>query len=855
MSNKEKDTTYLNQRLADLRITPELNSFVRVRNHQGNSSEPIIEEKAMDIFDADDQGNIIINYFNLNRDSYTWKPENATRKSFIRKRLRIPKEDQKYHQEKGSPQFPFFTPGIIEKYQLAKAKPDADPDAGNIENLVLVEGEFKAFAGYMAGIDVIGIPSIHGFYNGDVRGKLHEDIQEVIITCKVKNIIYLVDADLLTIKWEANKDLAKRIESFYAAIKLFRESLELLIQNPDVPITNVYFMHVASKFAKEDAKGLDDLLCKNPDKGKDIVADLMQFQFANKFFSGYIVNDPNKDLQKIRNYLGLTDEQAFYKTYREFIGSRSFMFRKKHYTYNVEDDKVVFEKHADADLYMRVGSDWIKIVKRADKFGKMHEELKPWSIAEINRDYKIGKSADFFISQLQKYDDFCNEPNWTPEYKRVHNNCYNLCAPLTWDPKEGSFLNTYTLLKHLFQGNGSISFNENGLPIEENAIIGDPFTIILDWLTILLRHPKHMLPVPILVSKENGTGKSTFLKWLNIIFGSNMVILGNDQFKMKFNGHYITKFIIAIDEGFLDVDKKAEKERLKQLVTADVAYLENKGMNVTKINFYGKLVMCSNDADRVMKIDEGESRWFIVKVPVVPPKKLTGQQLLNEGYTKFNDQEIYPNKIYDVPNVDPDLEKKMEAEVPAILNYLQTREIKHPRKNRLWFDPEWFITDQMKLIVETTKNRVDRVFEDWLKEQFMTYRLPVLRYPLTHLTEIFNDPKNSKYRIDAIELKAYLTDRKKMKPSIPQRIVIPVGFNITDDPGIPTTIVFKNLLARPYEFKVEDWLTKEELNDWQAPVEFETNVTEAKAKTEKKELQPVTADSAWQTGKDDDMPF
>jgi hypothetical protein len=846
-----KDLTYLNERLAAMRITPELNSFTRVWHTPVGEDEPFKQEQAMPIFDADEHGNIIINYFNLQGDTYKWKPENGTRKPFIRKRLRVVKDSQKYHQDKGSGQFPFFPPSIIQKYGLAKAKPESDPQAGHIETLILVEGEFKAFVGAMAGLHIIGIPSIHGFYNGDVRGKLHEDIQDLIITCDVQKIVFLVDADLLSVKWEANKDLAKRIESFYASVKLFRESLQLLIDNPAYSLSNVYFMHLQTKFMNE-CKGLDDLINAYDAQIKEILHDLNQFQFANRYFTGKIINDPNKDLQALRNYLGLLNEQDFYKAYREFIGSRDFVFRKKHYCFDSEKNEVIFVKHEDADKYMRVGIDWIKLIKRADKFGKMHEEITPWSIAEINRDYKMGKSADYFINQLQKYDGFCNEPNWNGEYKRIHNGCYNLCSPLTWDKKQGSFVNTYNLLKHLFQGQASIEFDDNGMFVKENAIIADPFTLILDWLTILLKHPKHMLPVPILVSKENGTGKSTFLKWLNIIFGTNMVILGNDQFKMKFNGHYITKFIIAIDEGFLDVDKKAEKERLKQLVTADVAYLENKGMNVTKINFYGKLVICSNDADRVMKIDEGESRWFIVKVPVVPPKKLTGAQLLAEGYIKFNDKEIDPEKVYDVPNVDPDLEKKMEAEVPAILHFLFARDIKHPRKNRLWFDPEWFITDQMKLIVETTKNRVDRVFEDWLKEQFMTYRLPVLRYPLTHLTEVFNDPKNSKYRIDAIELKAYLADRKKMKASHTQRVAIPVGFNLSVDSFNPTTINYKQAMARPYEFKVEHWLTKEEMDEWSLPVDFNaTNVTQSDAVTSNEnteQLKPSPQNT-------DDLPF
>ena len=140
-----------------------------------------------------------------------------------------------------------------------------------------------------------------------------------------------------------------------------------------------------------------------------------------------------------------------------------------------------------------------------------------------------------------------------------------------------------------------------------------------------------MLPVPILVSQENGTGKSTFLKWLQLLFGSNMCILGNEQFKMKFNSHYISKFIIAVDEGFLEVDKKAEKERLKQLVTADSAYLESKGMDVRKINYYGKLIICSNDADRVMKIDEGESRMVRCQGACYSENKADWSRIKNTG--------------------------------------------------------------------------------------------------------------------------------------------------------------------------------------------------------------------------------
>jgi DNA replication initiation complex subunit (GINS family)/energy-coupling factor transporter ATP-binding protein EcfA2 len=788
----QKDPTYLLQRMDELGITPEQNHYTDPDDHQ------------FDLFDCDDKGNIIITYLGLNGKRIQWKKEDTKwPRYYQRTRLRQATDKQKYTQAKGSGQWPYFTLPVIDKY--LKAEP--------IQTLVIVEGEFKAWKGSACGLHIIGIPSIHGFYNGDVRGKLHDDIQELIIKCQVQKIIFLVDADLLTLKWEANKDLAKRPESFYAAVKLFRESLQLLIDDENIALQNVCFMHLLTKFTNE-AKGLDDLLVKYSAVHAEIIEDLLAFQFAKKYFFGKLINDPNKDLLALRQYLGLKDEQEFYKCYSEFIGAREFLFRNKRFEYNPEKKEVQFVRHEDADKYMRIGIDWLKIVKKPNKYGKLEDEMKPWSIGEIIRDYRMGKSADHFISQLLRFDDFCNEPNWNGEYKRVHNGCYNLCNPLNWERKAGSLTETIKLLKHIFQGKATIELN-NGFFVKENPILGDQFTVILDWLTILFKHPKQMLPVPILVSKENGTGKSTFLKWLNQIFESNMVILGNDQFKMKFNMHYITKYIISIDEGFLDVDKKSEKERLKQMVTADRAFLEGKGMNVTSFNYYAKVIICSNDADNVMKIEDGESRWFVIKVPVVPPIQKTGAQLIEQGITKLKGEDVAADQVYTIPNIDPDLEIKMRNEIPAFLEFIHQREVFHPRVGRLWFDPEWFITDQMRIIVEQTKNRVDRVFEAWIKEQFLLFKMPILRYPLSYLGKVFNDPEVSKYRIDAIELKKYLTDKKKLEPKPVQRIKIPVRWKMeTQQPEIEEI----SMIARPYEFFNNEWLSPEDMNLWSDPV-------------------------------------
>lgn len=816
----QKDLSYLNTRLQELGITDEQNTFHRKWKSE---HDELVEggkivtgetnnSRDYKILDADAQGNIVINYFNLQGQPYRWKDEERKwTLDYQRKRLKEPKGDMKYFQAPGSPQLPFFPKTIIEKFQLAlewKKKNEGKGDnPGQIHALYLVEGEIKSIKASLCGIDIIGLPSIHGFYNGDVKGRLHEDIEELIIMCQVQKIVFLVDADLLTVKWSEGKDLAKRPTSFFNSVKAFRESLQPLLDNDNADLELAYFMHIKSKFLN-DAKGLDDLLVKYEAKTVEIVEDIHSLNFARKYFDGQSVNDISKDIHgRLYKELGLTEETEFYKIYGDFIGDREFRFKRRRYIYDKDKKEVVFVKHEDAEKFMRIGPDWLKVITTVNKHGEPEEELVPWKISEIQRDY--AKKFPDFIETIARYEGFCNEPNWNlngiPYQQSIHN-CYNVCRPLKWIPAEGSVKTTVTFLKHIFRGKGNIVFDTNGRVEKEENILGDPFTVALDYLTILMKYPKQMLPVPCLVSPENNTGKSTFLKWQQMIFGDNMCILGNAQFQMKFNGHYATKYVISIDEGFLEVDKKAEKERLKQLVTADSIYLELKGMNARKIPYYSKIMICSNDADRLMKIDEGESRWFVIRVPVIEGKR------------------------------DPDLEVKLKEEVSAWLHYIQHRKIFHPREDRLWFAADKFITDQFKVIVEATKNRIDRVFESWIRDQFLLFQLPVLRYTLSFLVQAFNDPKTSKYKIDELDLRNYLKSHG-LKPSTTSDYhSSPKGFKekvYTEGEGqepvsdmVKPSIVWWSGTGRPYTFRAEEWLSVEDCTSINVLEPEKNNVTE-----------------------------
>lgn len=817
--SNSSNESYYQSRLRSLGISDALNTFeVPKTTGRENTDTGVVDLEVTDtmvtqkMLETDEEDNIIINYFRLYGSPRTWRKEGErTLKVFQRVRLKSPKvltrEDgskyeMKYAQAAGSPLFPYFPPRIINHYLQAT----------KIPVLYVVEGEFKALKGSLHELDIIGIPSIHGFYDGEVKGKLHGDIQELIIKCKVKKVVYLTDADTLTLKWAETKDLRKRASSFLSAVRDFRNSLQLLMDAEDIALSMCYFMHLRSSLEAEH-KGLDDLLSGLPAKIPEIKKDLEEFDLARVYFSGKNLTD-NRYATSLNSYFGIGSPEAFYEIYKKYIGNREFRFGKSRYQWDGE--AVVHVRHENADKFFRVGDNWMKIIQAPNKNNELEEEIIPFKITEITRDYK--KHPDF-IDQLQRYDAFCNVPNWNGTYQRKHGECYNVSNPLNHESKHGSIQHTIKYLKHVFGGSGALKeiFDDKTETYRrvECAELGDQFTVALDYLTLQFQRPMQSLPVPILVSKEQETGKTTFLNWLREIYGSNATILNNQQFQMQFNSHYISKFIIGLDEGFLDVEKKAEKEKLKQLATAKEVFLERKGIDLKKFPYYGKLIICSNDADKVMGMDDEDRRWFVVKVP-----KLSKDEK------------------------DPFLEDKIKAEIPAWLDFIKSRQVFHKKETSLWFRTEYIITEQFLKVVEVTKSRIDQVVENFLKDHFLLYRDPVIRMDLNSMLEIINDPKISKYKVDGKDLNYYLTEKKGLKRGKNQRFDISVGY--TPEHSKKQTI---SKHGRPFEFRYEEWLNAEEQKEFLEPLEFGNDENQMSLVAQK------TVGSGKKEDRNKDMPF
>lgn len=683
METPQNELSYFQKRMQLLGITPE-NNIIKVKetcinyvkNAEGKQvpgkghGETILIER--EIFTECDKGIEIFPYylsrnfiqFSKNKDG---KRERSKKFSIIRLEHEIVKPDgskQKYIIPKGEGTPPFIPPSIIDLYE-AKAE---------IETLYITEGYFKAFKAHLHGLHCIGLISITCMVDKST-GKLHGDILEIINQCKVKRLVWLTDADCRQITKDeitTDKDLYTRVFSFYNSIQKFQDLTSNLED------TKVYFAHI-NEFLEGNPKGLDDLLIEFPNDTSEIVSDANAFdsiqnnRTEGRFFTKFYISTGTS---KVWRYFMLNDVTAFYLHHieiRKDLKDKKFRFHGTLYSYNDKDGKCVIEIPKDAAFYFRVGDTYYEHVKIPNRYGELTQTYHARQKSTINED--CGK--DIF-KHIAKYKAFCNVPDHN-NYQRVIDNCFNVYHPFLHVPEDGDFTITLDYLKHIF--------GENEIILSDGTSVKN-YELGLDYLTILYRNPQQILPILCLVSEDRNTGKSTFVKWLKILFTENAAIIGNQDFENGFNAHWTSKLLVCVDETKIDKDYVIEK--IKSLSTANHTMMNAKGKDQVEMEVFMKFILLSNNERNFINIDPKEVRFWVIKVPTIT-------KLVME------------------------LEKEMQHEIPAFLNYLNTRKMVTSNEFRHWFNPKYLVTDTLLKIQENSapslwkliKSRITIMFEDF----------------------------------------------------------------------------------------------------------------------------------------------
>ena len=317
----------------------------------------------------------------------------------------------------------------------------------------------------------------------------------------------------------------------------------------------------------------------------------------------------------------------------------------------------------DSIPYLRVGTTYYKTIEKPTISGDKLQILTKWSRETIIHDHEKK-----YLSKIPKYDGFCCIPEHI-NYRKFIDGFYNLYNEIPFQPASGEIQKE------------NIPFSINFM----SHIFGEQLEFGLDYIKILLLYPTQILPILCLVSKERSTGKTTFIKWMKEVFGLNMTYIKGDSFGSQFNSDWASMLLVAIDEVFFD--KKEITERLKYLSTTNKDKIEAKGKDREEAEFFAKFILCSNNEDNFIQIDENEILFWIRKINPI----------------KQENTEFLKNLI---------------AEIPAFLKFLKDRKFSTQKFTRMWFTPAQIRTKALQKLVFKNANKLELKIIELLYEFF-----------------------------------------------------------------------------------------------------------------------------------------
>lgn len=305
------------------------------------------------------------------------------------------------------------------------------------------------------------------------------------------------------------------------------------------------------------------------------------------------------------------------------------------------------EEHADR--YIRVRTDYYKIVYKPMTDGTRQQQLIRWKYGTIRKDH--GREA---AEDVPCYDDFIVFPDNVNPQQVVDGKFWNLYHLMKHKPAPGDFPNIDRLMEHIF---------------------GDQKAFGYDYLQLLYTEPRQKLPILLLVSRERNTGKSTFMHFLRLWFGDNVTFNTNEDFGSQFNADWAGMLLICVDEALLC--KREYSERIKNLSTSPYYKIEAKGKDKVQQEFFAKFIFCSNNVDKPLIIDPGETRYWVREVPRL----------------ESDDINLLP---------------KLEKEIPHLMYHLENeRSLSVPKSSRMYFNPHDLMTPALQRIMMNSRSQME----------------------------------------------------------------------------------------------------------------------------------------------------
>lgn len=451
--------------------------------------------------------------------------------------------------------------------------------------------------------------------------------------------------------------------------------------------------------------------------------------------------------KKLQPYFNLRSPEQFYTAWEDAIKEREFNYFGTKYKYDPQKKQLTKTVPKEAKNFMRVGDEYYELIPIPTIFGDTETKLYKRAKSTIKDDF-----GPKIFESIPKYKAFINVPSNT-NYQQVINNCYNKYAPFTHEAEQGDWSTIEFFLRHIF---------------------GEQYEFGLDYIQIIYQYPAQVLPILCLISKENKTGKTTMLDFMKQLFGENAVKVGNAELSNEFNAYTATRLVVGVDETFLE--KKTTIEKIKMLSTSNRIAMQRKGVDHEEMFHFAKYILCSNNEENFIYANDEDVRYWVRKIPQIK-------------------REI------------PDIIMTLNEEIPAFLFFLNNRKISAPKTTRAWFDPAMLETEALRKLRIASKPTVEKEIHNLIRNMFLDFAVSEIKMTLQDIKE-----RTFKNRYEDSYITKILKDNMKVstvpKPErykIPKWIVNPLDDNET------SVHMESQKPGRPYIFKIENYLTPDEL--------------------------------------------
>jgi len=235
------------------------------------------------------------------------------------------------------------------------------------KRLFIQEGEKKALKATLHGLPSVGIM---GIQNIATEGRLPYDLQLIIMTCQVEEVVFLLDSDWdhLSNNLKVGDKVDKRPYNFYYAVRNFREYFKTFI-NMGIYL-ETYFAYV--KQNDNNDKGIDDLLAntlagKENDLLNDVNTSINEKNGSGKYIQLNKISTVS-DL-KLQEFWDLHNAESFSARYKdELISLPEFQIGKHKWRFNKDEKLEAAQPLTEDEQY------WDLIYKE-DKSGFVRTEV------------------------------------------------------------------------------------------------------------------------------------------------------------------------------------------------------------------------------------------------------------------------------------------------------------------------------------------------------------------------------------------------------------------------------------------------------------------------------------------------